>query len=353
MDRQRLGARAQARRLFLKSSAVLALSAAGFRNARAQDASWQLFKQRFVVDGRRVIDTGNNNVTHTESQGWGMLFAEGNDDRVTFRSLWDWTYSSLKRRDGLFSWRWSPAAPDPVADKNNATDGDLLIAWALARASRRWREPEWMRQSLAIQDAIMGKLAVEVAGRVVLLPGVDGFRRKDSVVVNLSYYVWPAIREFAEADRRGRWRQLETDGLWLLDNAAFGTYRLPPDWLLFGNHEVKIAEGWPPYFGFDAIRIPLYLAWSNDVGRLTRFLSMWQTPRFAGQPPAWINLQDGSVAPYPAPAGYRAVVALAQFAAGGPPLGAASDLLETDNYYSASLKLLCNLATRERPQGAR
>ena len=86
-----------------------------------------------------------------------------------------------------------------------------------------------------------------------MLPAAQGFTRKERRIVNLSYYVWPAIYDFAQAaGDQARWRRLEADGLALLDSAAFGTYRLPPDWLSIGSQDPRIADGWPPYFGFDA-----------------------------------------------------------------------------------------------------
>lgn len=345
----------ESRRAFLRAcggAATLALCPV----AAAADQNWDTFKRRFIVGGTRVIDTGNDDVSHSESQGWGLLFAQSNDDRETFGKLWEWTSASLQRSDGLFSWKWSPKTADPVPDKNNAADGDLLIAWALMRAARRWNEPRWVEPARRIQAAILDKLANDVpGGRVVLLPGLQGFVRGNRRVVNLSYYVWPAIHEFAEQPgEQGRWRRLETDGLWLLDNAAFGVHRLPPDWLLYGNQEFRIADGWPPYFGFDAIRIPLYLAWHSDKARLGRFLAAWRTPKFAGRPPAWINLVDGSVAPFPSSGGYSAVAAVTQFVASGmagpPPL---AQLDDRDDYYSASLKLLSNLAAREVAEAKR
>jgi endoglucanase len=315
----------------------------------AADQNWPAFKRRFIHDGERVVDTGNDNVSHSEGQGWGMLFAESNDDRQAFLKLWGWTSASLQRDDRLFSWRWSAKTADPVADKNNAADGDILIAWALARAARRWSEPRLGAQSRVIQAAILAQLTAEVQGRLTLLPGMEGFARKDFRVVNLSYYVWPALADFARsASDPAPWRRLEADGLWVLDRASFGIYHLPPDWLLLGDRELKIADGWPPYFGFDAVRIPLYLAWRNDARRLGRFLTAWRTPKFDGRPPAWINLRDGSVAPFAAPAGYDAIFAVAQFVASGlkngPPTSAIAD---SDDYYSASLKLLSNLAAEE------
>ncbi|TAJ87242.1 MAG: hypothetical protein EPO41_23160 [Reyranella sp.] len=342
------------RRQLLKAGIGLAALSFSPSAARA-DQNWQTFKRRFVVDDRRVIDSGNNNVSHSESQGWGLLFAQSFDDKETFARIWDWTSRSLQRGDGLFSWRWSPNTADPVPDKNNAADGDILIAWALMRAAAGWNEPRWLQPSRRIQSAVLERLAVDFQGRLILLPGLQGFARGNRYVVNLSYYVWPAIHDFAEgAGDRGKWRRLEADGLWLCDNAAFGDYKLPPDWLLFGQQAFRVADDWKPYFGFDAIRIPLYLAWHNQAARLGRFVTAWRTPRFGGRPPAWINLDDGSVASYPSSGGYAAVAAVTQFVAdgarGNAPIATIGD---DDDYYSASLKLLSNLAAQEGPRAKR
>jgi endoglucanase len=344
------------RRAFLKLCAGLGVLALQPAVAVATDTdNWTVFKRRFLR-GERIADTGNDDVSHSESQGWGMLFAEDNNDRETFQKLWEWTSSKLQRSDGLFSWRWSPKGPEPVADKNNAADGDILIAWALARAAKRWDDPHLASESEAVRSAIVETLAVELQGHLVLLPGVQGFARKDFRVVNLSYYVWPALSAFAGmgGEHAGTWRRLQTDGLSLLDKAAFGSFHLPPDWLLVGDRDLKIADGWPPHFGFDAVRIPLYLAWHNDAPRLSRFLAFWRTPKFGGKPPAWINLRDGSVAPFPAPGGYTAIFALCQFVGEGFKTDApVAAVVDSDDYYSASLKLLSNIAAHEAPSAPR
>ena len=70
-----------------------------------------------------------------------------------------------KRQDGLYSWRYRPNSRNPVEDPNNATDGDLYLAWALLRAADRWNEPEWRRDGQSIGQAILRRLVVEVEGR--------------------------------------------------------------------------------------------------------------------------------------------------------------------------------------------
>ena len=102
------------------------------------DTAWESYKSRFMMPDGRIIDTGNGNVSHTEGQGFAMLLAVGNNDRPAFDKLWQWTDKTLRNKDnGLFYWRYNPVAPNPVADKNDATDGDTLIAWALLRAQQQ------------------------------------------------------------------------------------------------------------------------------------------------------------------------------------------------------------------------
>ncbi len=108
------------RRKFLKACAAVATLSLGSRSVLADDQNWATFKRRFIQNDERVVDTGNNDVSHSESQGWGMLFAESNGDKEIFQKLWQWTSTTLQRGDGLFSWRWSPKGSEPVADKNNA-----------------------------------------------------------------------------------------------------------------------------------------------------------------------------------------------------------------------------------------
>ena len=43
-------------------------------------ADWLEFRRRFIMPDGRVIDTGNNNVSHSEGQGAALLFAARFDE---------------------------------------------------------------------------------------------------------------------------------------------------------------------------------------------------------------------------------------------------------------------------------
>jgi endoglucanase len=304
---------------------------------------WPVFKARYMVPDGRIVDTGNGGISHSEGQGYGMLLAQAAGDRQSFKRLWGWTAATLARaEDGLFSWRFDPSASVAVSDPNNATDGDLLIAWALLRAAAGWREPALDAAARRILAAVAARLVTETAIGPVLLPGLQGFRTAGVVTLNPSYWIWPALAAFAAVDAEGPWAAVGAAGGKLLDRAGFGPARLPTDWVdLDANGGVAPAAGRPPRFGFDALRVPLYLAWAGDRSRLAAFQAFWgPTLQHGKKPPAWVDVLTGELAPYAASAGASAV---AGWICGKevPTAEAVGD------YYSDALAALTALARRE------
>jgi len=279
-----------------------------------------------------------------------MLLSESYDDRPCFDRVWNWTRSKLQRSDSaLFSWRWDAKAQ--VADRNDAADGDILIAWALARAARHWQDRNYAAAARRVLLDIRRRLVVSAAGRLVLLPGSAGFRERDTLVVNPSYYIYPAFGEFAQFAPAFEWQKLRRDGLGLLAEARFGRWGLTPDWVdVDGRGAVSPDTHYPPRFGFDAVRIPLYLVWAGEATpeRLASFLDFWNV--FGDRPvPAWADVRDNSVAPYEGSAGVRAIIDLARTWGAGVPASALT-VGDADDYYAASLTLLAGLARREAPR---
>lgn len=80
-------------------------------------AEWLKYKIKFISNDGRVIDTGNGNVSHSEGQGWGMLFSVAFNDQETFDKLYNWTSRHLSRQhDALHAWRYLPNTQQPVPD---------------------------------------------------------------------------------------------------------------------------------------------------------------------------------------------------------------------------------------------
>ena len=323
------------RRAILAFAALSAVAPA----ACAKDlkgADWRAYKQRFMAPDGRVIDTGNGGVSHSEGQGFAMLLALGADDRDAFSALWQWTQTHLARADsGLLAWRFEPAKTPPVQDANNATDGDILIAWALLRAAKAWNIPEYAQSSETLRAAILREACTIHAGRRVLLPGRLGFQTDEVVTLNPSYFVWPALDAFAAFEPL--WNDVISDGLDLVGAAAFGAWGLPTDWIeVDAAGLVHPAKDRPARFGFDAVRVPLYLRMSGRTAELNRFRKYWRETEKANGWPAWIDVASGAVAPYPASDGVKAI-ALAVLDRPRPAPQSVED------YYAESLRLLTEL----------
>ena len=312
---------------------------------------WQEFKRRFITLDGRVVDTGNHNVSHSEGQGWGLMAAQAADDHETFERVLTWTSQVLQRRpyDSLHAWRYQPTEPNPVRDLNNATDGDLFIAAALARAAIRWHRPDYAARASRITRDILG-LVRTAATRTVLLPGAEGFDHADYFLVNPSYYGFALFADLAALAPSPVWDKLRQDGTAMMLQARYGRWMLPPDWVRVdrATGAFSIAPGWPPRFSYDAIRVPLHVVWGRiaAVSALEAFCFYWhQSP--GGVPSAWIDLTNGESAPYTACSGFGAVATLATRQLNLDATRLLPSVSTASDYYGAGLILLSRIAMEE------
>ncbi len=358
MRNPQLSAAGRGRRALLAGLAGTVLPAAlpGPAQAAAvasDQAQWLEFRQRFITAEGRVVDTGNRNISHSEGQGYGLLLAEAFDDRPSFDKLLRWTRATLLRPEGLHAWRFRPGGVG-VDDHNNATDGDLYIGWALLRAAQRWDHAAYAQMGLALGQAIGRRLVLPVQGRTLLLPGGHGFADGNKVLINPSYYAFPALKAFGQASGDAVWQRLADDGVKLLREARFGRWGLPADWVELPRGESAgpvMAQGRPPRFSYDAVRVPLHLAWAGltEEPALEAATRFWAATAGAA-PPAWTDLQTGQLGGEIASSGMMAIATVSTESRRGranaqalPKVGQARD------YYAAALTLLARLAANEAP----
>jgi len=346
--------------LFMIAAMVLHLVGGPHPSQALDTAAWERFKARFVTGEGRVVDIYQNNISHSEGQGFALLLAVAHDDRSAFDALWAWTRASLQTRpaDSLASWAYGQAQDGTwrVLDPNNATDGDLFLAWALLAAHQRWGLPGAEAAARAVAGDIERLLVREQDGYLVLLPGEQGFVGEQATVFNPSYFCFSALRRLARLEGGTRLSRVRTDALALLENSRTGVLRLPPDWAVLT--EGGVVRPWPerpPLFSYDAIRIPLYLAWAGERAALELARPLIALALRPQGLPARLDLATGE-APAdqtePASAGYYAVLARAAAALGataeaGALWDKARGLVEQEgqNYYSNVLFLLASLET--------
>ncbi len=330
----------------------LALLLASGTAAYGQDrALWKQYQADFITEDGRVKDYYQGAISHSEGQGYGMQLSVLYDDKTVFEKLWQWTRNNLKvRADNLFAWQWGkrPNGEWRVIDYNNATDGDILIAYALLKAHERWHDEGYRSEALKVIQDIRKHLSITWHGRSFLLPGYSGFHKDSGFVLNPSYLILAAFRAFAKEDQQPFWEKISRDGRFLLEQSCFGKLCLPADWVILSGDRISVYEGNAPYFGSDAIRILLNLQSEKSAAYPAGIGKLLDHYRKTGYLPRWVDLEKDSISLYPAPAGYYAIYALAAERLGDAALGKkllreARDKLSGDQepgYYSFSLYLL-------------
>jgi endo-1,4-beta-D-glucanase Y len=336
------------RRALLGGIATCATSCPSLSQPANFAAKWLSFKSRFMSHDGRIVDNGNGGVSHSEGQGWGLLFAAAAQDQAGFELLLEWTSKQLHRpNDALHAWRYIPNAAPPVPDLNNAVDGDMFIAAALINAGRLWGRPDYLQAAAAIGRDILRLLVRKAGSYKVLLPGIQGFESNDAIVINPSYYAFPMITEIAGVAPSSDWGRLQDDGKILLDRGRFGRWSLPPDWLRVTRFDAALspAPGWPPRFSYDAVRVPLWWTWQNfpNAPAIQSIGQFWTaTPTTAT--PAWVDLKTNEVAPFPVSPGMIAIIRLMRLAAGDTREVTPPAVKSAPNYYDAALVMLAHLA---------
>lgn len=307
--------------------------------------AWNAYMKAFVDSSGRVVDNANGGISHSEGQGYGMLLAFLAGDRSNFERIWSFTRTELLiRDDGLAAWRWDPNSKPHVTDINAASDGDLLIAYALARAGRTWGYQPYLDSAQKIARALGRKLVLREGGRLILLPGATGFSAKDrpdGPILNLSYWVFEAFPVMKQIAPETDWDSLSKSGLDLLRIAQLGPARLPPDWISApANAPVTVADGFPPVFGYNSLRISLYLlrAGIADAELQESFRRSWLTENRGS--PAVVDIPTGNVVTRLDDPGYRMLGAVLACALAATPIPADLRRFEPVLYYPSTLYLL-------------
>jgi endo-1,4-beta-D-glucanase Y len=315
---------------------------ASAQTARIDPAAWSAYKAKFLDVSGRIIDNANGDISHSEGQGYGMWLAYLANDPADFEQIWYFTRTELLLRDdGLAVWKWDPSTRPHVTDANNASDGDMLIAYALALAGSAWHNQAYLEAAAKIANALLAHAVVKSGGHTILLPGVDGFNapgRRDGPVINPSYWVYEAIPVMAMLAPSDAWQALTKDGLALLRVMQFGPRKLPADWVSLHRQPVP-AEGFDAEFGYNALRIPLYLARAGVSDKdLLRRLQSGMTSEDGT--PATIDLKTGRPKDALPDPGYRIVNDVMACVTNGTKLPASSRQFAPSLYYPSTLQLL-------------
>lgn len=318
-----------------------------------RSSDWQAYKERFVAADGRVIDDGNGGISHSEGQGYGLLLSTLAGQQADFDLIWSFTRTEMMLRDdGLAVWQWKPDAEPHVTDINNASDGDLLIAYALALGGALWSREDLTKAAGSIARELGSHAVIQRQGRDLLLPAVEGFGkqdRSDGPVVNLSYWVFEAFPHLVQIAPDTDWQRVSDDGVALVAENRMGPRKLPPDWLSLDT-KPRPAKGFPAEFGYNALRIPLYLmrAGNRDADLLESMRAGMTGKDGSVQ---LVDVVSGNVRATLTDAGYRIIPALVSCVLHGTKLPDELRKFVPTLYYPSTLHLLgLSFAISEHPE---
>lgn len=234
---------------------------------RILDASWESYKREFIFDGKVWDPTLE--ITTSEGQSYALLRAVMLDDRQAFDAVYDWSDTNLRNDQGLFSWQWGVKdGHEQVVDTNNATDADTDIALALLMACSKWNESKLCDEAKELMAAIWKHNVGLYDGKPYLLAG-NWADNEQELVFNPSYFSPSHYRIFAQFDSNHNWQGLiSTSYEALRECSALSTVGLPPEWCALnketGEYGRPSDRNLDVDYGFNAIRVPLRVAWDYE-----------------------------------------------------------------------------------------
>lgn len=270
--------------------------------------NWIAYQKQFI-DTNRVLDS--DNISSSAGQGFALLFAVFSNDRKQFQDMWAWTQQNMQREDHLFRQQYSPSEKGEcdkkcISAQPNASNGDIIIAWALLAAENKWDRQIFLVEGLRVLDAIKAKLIRQQFGYQLILPSETGVELPDErIQINLSYWVFPALNLFTDVTGDPIWAEIYQSGTSIMKSARFGDWNLPADWMILSKDKASLQGAKSAEYGEHANRLPLYLMLAQDyqTDLIAPFMNFWSQNTI----PVTVNLLTGEASEQTANSGMQAI----------------------------------------------
>ena len=215
--------------------ALLALSGScgtpGSRDSSSHllESAWESYKDTYIRPSGNSVDPARGGETISEAQGYAMLRAAWMRDKATFDRVFRWTDAHLRRADGLYSWRWTPADGGRILDPNTASDANQEIAFALSIGAQAFDDQRLLVRARELLAAIRTHERIDLRDGWFPSAGDWAVSRR---IANISYFLPYAYPYFARVDPNGRWEDVIDAGYRLLEKVLQPhSTRLLPDFM--------------------------------------------------------------------------------------------------------------------------
>ena len=240
------------------------------------------WSQQFLVtkgDQSYVRTTSNSEETTvlSEAQSYGMLITvlaaqKGQASQSDFDSLYRYYQNHRIEGTQLMSWKQVIKNDSETVDKQNATDGDLYIAYALLKAAQQWpkQAKNYQAQAKAILEDILAHNYNEETGVLT----VGNWANQDSEFYHLmrTSDTLPAqFQIFYEVTKDSKWLDIKEKMLQQLQTISSQTKTgLLPDFIWVDEQGTRVADPktieskYDGAYSYNACRLPYNLVQSKD-----------------------------------------------------------------------------------------
>ena len=233
--------------------------------------AWSEYKHRFIQKDGRVVDFKNGGITHTEGIGYALYFAYKMGDDATFKRIYKWGKENIKKnRYGLPGWKWGENKRNHrwgMIDYNSASDANLWIVYSLLLMYEQTDYKPYKKDADKMIDAIKRNHIMHNSNLSFLLPWEKYIAEKYEWKINPSYFVFEIFEYLADYDGDKIWKELIKSSQIVLKHSRFSPLELNPDWTIYDlGKKQYILHPDNTTFGYDAIRIPLFVI-RSDLSR--------------------------------------------------------------------------------------
>lgn len=298
--------------------AALLSAAAAHAGDCGRWAEWQTFKERYLSEDGRVIDSSTpQSITVSEGQAYALTFALIANDPSSFERVLGWTQNNLSAGNlehTLPAWKWGRGADGKwsVLDPNSASDADLWIAYTLGQAALLWHKPAYAQLSRALSEAVLRDEVSLIPGLgPSLLPGPKGFVAEHTWRLNASYTPLQVLRAIARQSSNPLWSQvIESSSQLILASAPRG---YAADWIQYRDPGGFLTDSSTQGVGsYNAIRVYLWagmLSTSDPLFEpIARKLEPMASDAAARPPPESVNSKSPEIRGGEAPPGFSAAL---------------------------------------------
>lgn len=248
-----------------------------------QATTYKAWYRNYVIQSIKgtYVNTGDEDhpTALSESQGYGMVITalaaqKGFASEAQFSRLFNYYKDhTISENIPLMMWKQHETSKGWISvDKNNATDGDLDIAYALILAQRLWPNSEYHygKAAEAILNAIK-KYNYNPETGLLTVGNWATPNEKQNKLLRPSDIIPTYFNTFSKFTNDDFWTQLEKRSAWaiseLSDQHASG---LIPDFAWVKGNQItpvkpkEISGKYDGDYSYNAARIPLRLADSKD-----------------------------------------------------------------------------------------